>query len=59
MNQKELITIIIPTYNSEQFIESCLDSVIQQTYTKKLSAGNDRHQRFFPILILTENYLVE
>ena len=33
MNQKELITIIIPTYNSEQFIESCLDSVIQQTYT--------------------------
>ena len=33
MNNKELITIIIPTYNSEQFIESCLDSVIRQTYT--------------------------
>lgn len=31
--KKDLISIIIPVYNVEQFLEKCLDSVITQTYT--------------------------
>ncbi len=31
--KQELISIIIPTYNSSSFIDSCLESVIKQTYT--------------------------
>jgi glycosyltransferase involved in cell wall biosynthesis len=29
----DLITIIIPVYNAEKYIESCIKSVLQQTYT--------------------------
>lgn len=36
MNEKsketDLITVVIPVYNVEAFLEKCLDSVIQQTY---------------------------
>ena len=28
-----LVTIIIPVYNVEAYLEKCLDSVIHQTYT--------------------------
>lgn len=30
----ELISIIIPVYNVDFYLEKCLDSVINQTYTK-------------------------
>ena len=29
----ELISVIIPVYNVEQYVESCLNSVIDQSYT--------------------------
>ena len=29
---KDKISIIIPVYNSEKFINKCLDSIINQTY---------------------------
>ena len=32
MNEKKLITIIIPVFNSEKYIEKCLKSVLNQTY---------------------------
>jgi|GEM_PF-795587 len=35
-NEKPLISIIIPVYNSEQYLSKCLDSVINQTI------GNDK-----------------
>ena len=28
-----MISIIIPIYNSEKYLEACLESVIKQTYT--------------------------
>ena len=28
-----LISVIVPVYNSEQYLEKCLDSIAQQTYT--------------------------
>lgn len=31
--KKEMVSIIIPTYNSEKYIEKCLKSVIDQSYT--------------------------
>ncbi len=33
MNSKPLISIIIPMYNVQDYIEKCLKSVIEQTYT--------------------------
>ena len=32
MKKYPLISVIIPTYNSEKFLEECLDSVLNQTY---------------------------
>ena len=31
---KELVSVIIPVYNTENFLEECLDSVCTQTYDK-------------------------
>ena len=32
MNSKPLVTVIIPCFNSELFIQDCVESVLQQTY---------------------------
>ena len=31
---KGLITIVVPAYNHEEFIEECIDSIINQTHRK-------------------------
>ena len=33
MNENPLISVIIPVYNVEQYLDECLNSVINQTYT--------------------------
>ena len=32
MNNSELVSVIIPVYNSEKYLEECLESIINQTY---------------------------
>ena len=32
MKEEELISVIIPVYNVEKYLNKCLDSVISQTY---------------------------
>ena len=32
MQSNELITVIVPTYNVEQYIDQCLTSILEQTY---------------------------
>ena len=32
MEKKDLISVIIPVYNVEQYLKHCVDSVINQTY---------------------------
>ena len=32
-NHKPLISVIVPVYNVEQYLDKCLDSIINQTYT--------------------------
>lgn len=32
MNKEELISVIIPIYNVEKYLKTCIESVIQQTY---------------------------
>ena len=31
---EQLISVIVPVYNVEQYLEQCLDSIITQTYKK-------------------------
>ena len=32
MNNNELISIIVPIYNVEQYLPKCIESIINQTY---------------------------
>ena len=32
-NSEELITIVIPVYNVEKYLDRCINSVINQTYS--------------------------
>ena len=32
LDEKPLVTVIVPVYNMEQYLERCLDSIIRQTY---------------------------
>ena len=32
MTQNNLVSIIIPVYNSAKFLEECLNSILEQTY---------------------------
>lgn len=34
MNQKPLISVVVPVYNVEKYLNKCLDSIIGQTYRK-------------------------
>ena len=34
MTDEDLIAIIIPVYNAEQYLEECIQSILQQTYSK-------------------------
>ena len=29
---KDLITVIVPVYNVEKYLEQCVDSILNQTY---------------------------
>ena len=35
--EKALVSIIIPIYNAESFLEQCIDSILQQTYNNFVS----------------------
>ena len=32
MSNDNLVSVVIPVYNSEKFLEECLDSILAQTY---------------------------
>lgn len=45
MNEKPLISVIIPVYNAERYLAQCLDSVINQTYANlEIICVNDGSQ---------------
>jgi predicted HAD superfamily hydrolase len=49
MNKKKLISVVVPVYNTEEYLERCLDSLLKQTYSNlqiivvnDASTGNEK-----------------
>ena len=34
MREKDVISVIVPVYNVEKYLERCVESIIKQTYDK-------------------------
>lgn len=46
MKESPLVSIVVPVYNVESYIEKCLESLERQTYSNiEIVAVNDRHKR--------------
>lgn len=43
LNMNELVSVVIPIYNAEKYLEKCIESVIKQTYQSlEIILINDR-----------------
>ena len=34
MSMKDLVSVIVPVYNVEQYLDKCIDSIVHQSYKK-------------------------
>ena len=55
MTQNQLVSVVIPVYNSEKYLEKCLDSILEQTYQDIEIIAIDDESNYYSLEIL-KNY---
>ena len=51
MTQNQLVSVVIPVYNSEKYLEKCLDSILEQTYQNiEIIAIDDESKNHYEVL---------
>ena len=53
-NEKPLISVIVPVYNGQDYLEKCIESIEKQTYKNRKILSDRFHHPFSPFFPLTD-----
>lgn len=56
MEEKKLLSVIVPVYNAQEFLPDCIESILIQTYQNYKRLGNQMEQIVSPERLCCEEF---